>query len=84
MSEKNLHWAVAAELIRRGGHKNRPTRITPENVDGMVDQLRESNQRVRGEQPLVGAKPWWQKTAGSAYRPPRNATDRLEDYQACA
>ena len=84
MSEKNLHWAVAAELIRRGGHKNRPTRITPGNVDGMVDQLPESNQRVHGEQPLVGAKPWWQKTAGSAYRPPRNATDRLEDYQACA
>ena len=24
MSEKNLHWAIAAELIRRGGRKNRP------------------------------------------------------------
>ena len=54
MSGENLHWATAAELIRRGGgRKNRPTRIIPENVDGMVDQLRESNQSVHGEQPLV-------------------------------
>ena len=70
MSGENLHWEVAAELIRRGGRKSRPTRITPVNVDGMVDQLPESNQRVHGEQPLVGAKPWWQKTEGSVYRPP--------------
>ena len=86
MSENNLHWAVAAELIRRGGHKNRPTRITPGNVDGMVDQLRESNHRVRGEQPLVGAKPWWQMTAGSVNRPqgtPQNnwkTTRRVLDW----
>ena len=70
MSGKNLHWTVSAELIRRGGRKNRPTRIAPGNVDGVVDQLRESNQRVHGEQPLVGAKPWWQKKAGSLNRTP--------------
>lgn len=65
MGEKNLHWAVAAELIRRGGHRNRPTRIATENVDGMVDHLRGPNQRVRGKQPLVTTKAWWGKTAGS-------------------
>ena len=48
MSEENLHWAIASELIRRGGHKNIPTRIAPGNVDGMVDQLRESNQKIHG------------------------------------
>ena len=68
MSEKNIHWAASAELIRRGGRKNRPTRIDPENVDGVVDQLRESNHRVRGGQPLVGVKPWRQKTTGAADR----------------
>ena len=36
MSAKNLHWAIAAELIRRGGRRIRPSRIAPENVDGMV------------------------------------------------
>ena len=31
----------------------------------MVDQLREANQRVRGEQPLIPTKAWWRKTAGA-------------------
>ena len=65
--EKNLHWAVAAELIRRGWRKNRNTRILPEHVDGMVAQLRETNQRVHGEQPIAENHAWWQKTAGSQH-----------------
>ena len=65
MSEKNLHWEIAAELIRRGGRKNRQSMIAPENADGMADQLRDSNQKAHGEQPLAATKAWWQKTAGS-------------------
>ena len=63
MSEENLHWDVATELIRRGWRKNRPRRIAPENVDGMADQLREANQRTHGEQPLTPKNAWWKKTA---------------------
>ena len=58
-------WAVAAEMMRRGGRKNRPMRIAPGNIDGAVDQLRGSNQRVSGEQPIVPPKEWRKKTAGS-------------------
>lgn len=65
MSKKNLHWAVAAELTRRGGRRSRSARILPENFDGVVAQLRDTNQRIRGEQPLVATNSWWQKTAGS-------------------
>ena len=52
----------------------------------MVGQLRESNQRVHGEQPLVGGKPWWQKTAGSVNRttdaphPDWKTTKRVLDW----
>ena len=48
MSDKNLHWAVAAGMIRRGGHAKRGTRIVPENIDGTVYQQRESNKRAWG------------------------------------
>ena len=65
MGEKNLHWATAAELIRGGGHKNRPNRIAPENADGMVDQLREADRRVHWGQHLIPTKAWWQKTTGA-------------------
>lgn len=65
MSGKNLHSAVTAELIRRGGNKKRPARVSPENIDGVVDQLRETNQRAHGAQPLVATKALWQKTAGA-------------------
>lgn len=65
MSEKNLHWAITADLTRRGERKNRNTRILPDHVDGMVAQLRETNQRVHGEQPIVANHDWWQKTAVS-------------------
>ena len=69
LSEKNLHCAISEELIRRGGRKNRSARIDPENVDGVAGQLRDSNQKVHGEQSLTTTKAWWQKTAGSANRP---------------
>ena len=88
MSEQILHWAVATELIRRGGHKNRSTRIAPGNVDGMVDQLRDSNQRVYGEQPLVNTKAWWRENGwvlgdnGQFHE--RSRADRLEKHKKAA
>ena len=48
---------------------NRPTRIAPGNGDGMVDQLREANQRTHGAQPLIPTKACWQKTAGASQVP---------------
>ena len=65
MSEKDARWAVAAELIRRRGRKNRPARIAPENVDGVDWQLGGSNQRVHWGKPLTSHKAWWRQTAGS-------------------
>ena len=31
--EKNVHWALAARLVRRGGHTNRTARAIPGNID---------------------------------------------------
>ena len=64
MGDKNLHWAVSADMIRRGGHVKRESRIAPENIDGAIDQLRGSNKRTHGEQPIAPSKAWWQKTDG--------------------
>ena len=47
MGAKNLHWAVTAEMIRRGGHAKRSTRVMPENIDGAVGQLRERETSAR-------------------------------------
>ena len=65
MSDKNLHCAVLAELVRRGGHVKREYRIAPGNIDGAIDQLRESNKRTHGERPIAPSKAWWKKTAGA-------------------
>ena len=65
MSDKHLRRTVAAELIRRGGHVKRDARLAPENVDGVIDQLRESNKRKHGEQPIVHSKAWWRETSGA-------------------
>ena len=65
VSDRNLQWTFAAEMIRRGGNTKRPTRVAPENIDGMVHQLRESNKRTHGGQPMIPSKAWWQKTAGA-------------------
>ena len=52
-------------MIRRGGRADRTARVLPENIDGMVDELRESTKRTHGAQPIVSSKAWWRKTAGS-------------------
>ena len=62
----NLHWAIESDLVRRGERKNRPSRVLPGDVDGIIDKLRENNQRHHGEQPLVPPKAWWPKATGSA------------------
>ena len=91
-SEKNLHRALAAELIRRLVIRTPPTRIAPGNIDSMADQLRESNHRSHGEQPIVTSKAWWGKTAGSMNpttiprkeigRPDWESTKRRLDWEA--
>ena len=54
----------------------------------MVDHPRGSNQRVHGEQPSVGSKPWWVKTSGSANRtadiphPGWETTKRVFDWES--
>ena len=65
MGEKNLRWAIDAEIVRRRGHRSRPVRIAHEIVDGVVGKLRDRNQRLRGEQPLIRPKDWRVKATGS-------------------
>ena len=66
MSDRNLQWAVSAEILRRGGHSNRQTRLLPGNIDGVVGQLREINKRTHGAHPLIPSNAWWRKTAGAS------------------
>ena len=49
----NLHWSVKCELARRGGLGN-GKRIAPADVDGIVRQLCEGNQRKSGNQSEAG------------------------------
>ena len=65
MRDKNTHRAVASEMISRCGHVKRDALITPENIDGAVDQLRESNKRTHGAHPIVPSQEWWQETSGA-------------------
>ena len=47
------------------GRKNRAAIAFRGNVDGMVDQLRDNNQRKRGAQPIVPPKARRRKATGS-------------------
>ena len=62
-SDKNLHWAFASEMVRRGGHAVRDSRISPGNIDGAIDQLRGSDKRTHGGHPIAPSKAWRQKPA---------------------
>ena len=53
MSAGNIHWGVKCELERRGGLRAEK-RIAPEDVDGIIRQLAESNHRTEGVQKEVG------------------------------
>ena len=44
-----LHWAVYAELLRRGGHRKARRAVEVKDIDGRVKQLRESNAVEMGE-----------------------------------
>ena len=57
MSDKNPHWDIDAELMRRGGHRNIPYRVLPANIAGVADQHRANNQRKRGGNRLFLPKP---------------------------
>ena len=60
----------ALGISRRNGKPGRAPDETyanfPDNIDGMVGQMRESNKRTHGEQPLIPSNAWWQKTAGAS------------------
>ena len=65
MDGGDLLWASASQLTIRGGSKNRSTRVLPGHLGGMVAQLRDSNLRAHGAQPLVNTRSWRQQTSGS-------------------
>ena len=58
-NEKNLHWALSCELMRRGGGHKRGNAVDVSDVDGRVLQLREQNRREHGDQMVDG-----ERTAG--------------------
>ena len=49
MLPSGLHWCVKAEMIRRGGFKQEK-RVPPNDVDGMIRVLRETNLGIPGLQ----------------------------------
>ena len=54
MTAKNIHWGVKCELARRGGLRSEK-RIIPDDVDGVIRQLTESNKRTEGLQKEMGS-----------------------------
>ena len=56
--DQNQHWAVAAEMVRRGGCRKRHVQISPDNIDGMADQMREGNKRTHGGNPIIPTQAW--------------------------
>ena len=82
MSGKNHHCDIDSELIRMGGRKNRSSRASPGNIDGMVDQRREDNRRITANNPsFPPPRDWWRQatrywgSAPSSADPLKTSTD---------